>query len=71
MCTIIVFCSSHAGRERANADALSRLPLEETIENVPLLGDTVQMLETLNTGNSIVATAAIKAGMQFSLVSAQ
>ena len=49
------------GREQANADVLSRLPLEETIENVPLLGNTVQMLETLNTGDSIVATAAIKA----------
>lgn len=37
------------GKEHANADLLSRLPLPDTITDVPLPGETVLLMETLQT----------------------
>ena len=44
---------------QGNVDALSRLPLEETPSSTPLPGDTVLMLEALDS-SSPVTSAAIK-----------
>ena len=48
-----------AGSLQGNVDALSRLPLEETPSSTPLPGDTVLMLEALDS-SSPVTSAAIK-----------
>lgn len=47
------------GKEHANADALSRLPLPDTPTVVPVPGDTILLLETLQC--SPVTATAIKA----------
>ena len=48
-----------AGRRQGNMDVLSRLPLKESSDDVPLPGDTVYMLEALDSSGP-VTTAAIK-----------
>ena len=48
-----------AGSLQGNVDALSRLPLEETPSSTPVPGDTVLMLEALDS-SSPVTSAAIK-----------
>ena len=36
-----------SGADHSNADLLSRLPLSESVSNVPLPGETVLLMETL------------------------
>ena len=47
------------GADHSNADLLSRLPLSESVSNVPLPGETVLLMETLQ--GSPVTAAQIKA----------
>ena len=49
-----------AGKENANADGLSRLPLRENPSGVPVPGDTVLMMEALSDMGSVVSAATIK-----------
>ena len=49
-----------AGKENSNADLLSRLPLPETPTQVPDPGETVLLMEALN--SSVVTAAQVKAG---------
>ena len=58
MLTIIALYSNHA-----NADALSRLPMKYSIQEVPCSEDTIFMLETLRAGDSPVTAVEIKAWM--------
>ena len=48
------------GKLQANADALSRLPLKVSEADVPIPGDTVLMLLTLDHSDSVVSVAAIR-----------
>ena len=48
-----------SGKQQANADALSRLPLKERPDVVPVPGDTILMMEALDS-SSVVSVAAIK-----------
>ena len=48
------------GKNQANADGLSRLPLDEAPECIPLPGDTVLMMEALSDTESPVTTTAIR-----------
>ncbi|KAL5469019.1 hypothetical protein EMCRGX_G030194 [Ephydatia muelleri] len=62
--TLSAYCyqiAFKAGRRQGNVDTLSRLPLNEAPDDVPLPGDTVYMLEALDS-SCPVTTAAIKSG---------
>ena len=49
-----------AGKLQANADALSRLPLQNSEGDVPIPGDTVLLLETLDQSDSVVSVYSIR-----------
>ena len=49
-----------AGKLQANADALSRLPLQNSERDVPIPGDTVLLLETLDQSDSVVSVSSIR-----------
>ena len=49
-----------AGKLQANADALSRLPLQNSEGDVPIPGDTVLLLETLDQSDSVVSVSSIR-----------
>ncbi|KAL5509351.1 hypothetical protein EMCRGX_G004709 [Ephydatia muelleri] len=61
--TLSAYCYKMVFRPRknqANADGLSRLPLDEAPECIPLPGDTVLMMEALSDTESPVTTTAIR-----------
>ena len=61
MHTVTKLHSKLADKTATYPDALSRLPLNEAPDDVPLPGDTVSMLEALDSSGP-VTTAAIKSG---------
>ena len=59
--TLSVYIVFKSGEAQANADALSRLPLKDSTQEVPCPEDTIFMLETLRAGDSPVTAVEIKA----------
>ena len=51
--------SSRAGKLQGNADALSRLPLQHSPEEVPTPGDMILLLEALDLSEAPISAAAI------------
>ncbi|KAL5473476.1 hypothetical protein EMCRGX_G027965 [Ephydatia muelleri] len=49
-----------SGKQQANADALSRLPLQTTVGDIPIPEDTVLMLQALDRSNAAVSVKQIR-----------
>ena len=52
-----------SGKQQANADALSRLPLQTTVGDIPIPEDTVLMLQALDRSDAAVSVKQIREGL--------